>query len=87
LAARLAASGEAAVIRSRVVRTWGTSESGLAEALDERIVALDEAMSDGSRSAATLAFLASGIEGIKVRITARGATDEEAVRLLDAEEA
>ena len=26
----------------------------------------------------TIAFLASGIEGIKVRITARGATDEEA---------
>jgi nicotinamide-nucleotide amidase len=87
LAARLAETGEAAVIRSRVVRTWGTSESGLAEALDERILALDEAMADGSRSAVTLAFLASGIEGIKVRITARGATDEEAVRLLDAEEA
>jgi nicotinamide-nucleotide amidase len=34
----------------------------------------------------TLAFLASGIEGIKVRITARADTDDEATSLLAAEE-
>jgi nicotinamide-nucleotide amidase len=86
LTARASESGEAAVIRSRVVRTWGASESGLAEALDGRIRALDEPQADGTRRPVTLAFLASGIEGIKVRITARGATDEEAGKLLDEEE-
>jgi nicotinamide-nucleotide amidase len=47
---------------------------------------LDEPQADGTRRPVTLAFLASGIEGIKVRITARGATDEEAGKLLDEEE-
>lgn len=86
LAARLSESGEAAVIKSRVIRTWGTSESALAETLDGRIRALNEP-ADGARVPVTLAFLASGIEGIKVRITARGATDQAAVALLDEEEA
>jgi nicotinamide-nucleotide amidase len=36
---------------------------------------------------ATLAYLASGIEGIKIRLTAKGATEAEAVTLLAAEEA
>jgi nicotinamide-nucleotide amidase len=87
LTARVSESGESAVIRSRVVRTWGASESGLAEALDGRIRVLDEPSADGARRPVTLAFLASGIEGIKVRITARGATDREADELLDEEEA
>ncbi len=72
-------SGEAAVIASRVLRTWGQSESGLAEQLDARIRALDAAGNP------TLAFLASGIEGIKVRITAK-ATDEAGAALLIAAE-
>jgi len=87
LSARLSASGESGVIRSRVLRTWGASESGLAEALDGRIRALDEPSGDGTRPPVTLAFLASGIEGIKVRITVRGATEKDAVALLDEEEA
>ena len=74
--------GEAAVIMSRVVRTWGMSESGLAELLAPRIEALDAA--PGSP---TIAFLASGIEGIKVRITAKAADAERRRALLDAEEA
>lgn len=78
---RAAEAGEEAVIYSRVLRTWGTSESALAEALQERINALEPA-----GRATTLAFLASGIEGIKVRLTARAATAAEANALLDKEE-
>jgi nicotinamide-nucleotide amidase len=80
LRARMAEAGEVSVIVSRVVRTWGASESGLAESLQSRIDALDAAGS------VTLAFLASGIEGIKVRITARAPTLAEGTALLDQEE-
>jgi nicotinamide-nucleotide amidase len=73
--------GERAVIRSRVLRTWGLAESTLAETVAPRLDALHEAGNP------TLAFLASGIEGIKVRITAKAPTDAEADRMLDAEEA
>ncbi len=59
-------AGERAVIASRTLRTWGLSESTLAERLADRIEALNAAGNP------TLAFLASGAEGIKVRITARG---------------
>jgi nicotinamide-nucleotide amidase len=80
-------SGVVAVIRSRTLRTWGESESGLAERLAGRLGDLDAvaAQSPGS-PAPTLAFLASGIEGLKVRITVKAPTDAEAVALLDAEE-
>ena len=74
-------AGVSAAIESRVLRTWGQSESGLAEMLAGRIDELDEAGNP------TLAFLASGIEGIKVRITAKGADSAEAWRLIDAEQA
>ncbi|MGC2485672.1 MAG: competence/damage-inducible protein A [Acidimicrobiales bacterium] len=73
-------SGELGVIKSTVIRTWGASESGLAEAVNERF---DE-LALGSR--VTIAFLASGIEGIKVRLTAKGSDDAEATALLAAEE-
>ena len=69
------------VIVSRTLRTWGESESGLAEKLDGVLRRLDE-----SRSA-TLAFLASGVEGLKVRLTTKAETEEEAADVLDAEEA
>ncbi len=74
-------AGVQAVIRSRVLRTWGQSESGLAELLAERIEALDRTPS------ATLAFQASGIEGIKVRITAKAADVATAEAILKEEEA
>ena len=80
LRARMAAAGEEGVIASRVLRTWGASESGIAEALSDRVEALD-----GSGHV-TLAFLASGMEGIKVRITARARTSAEVAPLLAAEE-
>jgi len=80
LRARMAAAGEESVIVSRVLRTWGASESGLAESLQGRIDALDQA------GTVTLAFLASGMEGIKVRITAKAPTEAEGLALLDQEE-
>ncbi len=73
-------SGEKSVIRSRVLRTWGQSESGLAEMLAEEIKRLDGV--EGT----TLAFLASGMEGLKVRITAKAPTEQDAEVALDAEE-
>jgi nicotinamide-nucleotide amidase len=82
LRARMDESGEeAGVIASRVLRTWGASESGLAESLQDRIDAL------GATGDVTLAFLASGIEGIKVRITARAHTLDDVTALLDKEDA
>ena len=72
-------AGEPSTILSRTLRTWGDSESGLAERLADRITELDE------RGNPTLAFLASGIEGLKVRITAKG-PDEVACRELLAHE-
>jgi len=69
-------AGVQAVIRSRTLRTWGHSESGLAEVLAGRIDELD------AMGHATIAFLASGMEGLKVRITAKAETGEEADRIL-----
>ncbi|HWD53427.1 MAG TPA: competence/damage-inducible protein A [Acidimicrobiales bacterium] len=79
---RMAENGETTgVIISRVLRTWGMSESGLADALAGHIRELD-----GPDSRATIAFLASGIEGIKVRVTVRADDPEAAAGFLDAEE-
>ncbi|HXX88944.1 MAG TPA: competence/damage-inducible protein A [Acidimicrobiales bacterium] len=78
---RQAEAGEQGVIASRVVRTWGTTESALGEMLAPRIAALD-----AGSVPVTLALLASGIEGIKIRITAKAADLDAAGTLLDAEE-
>jgi nicotinamide-nucleotide amidase len=72
----MARSGEKAVIASRVLRTWGESESGLNERLDPIIEELEEVGNP------TLAFLASGWEGIKVRLTAKADSQWEADELL-----
>jgi nicotinamide-nucleotide amidase len=61
-------SGDTSVIASRVLRTWGESESGLDERLRDVITRLDDAGNP------TLAFLASGWEGLKVRLTAKADT-------------
>ena len=71
-----ARAGERHVIRSRILRTWGYSESGLAELLEPEMQRLD------STGEATIAFLASGMEGLKVRITAKAADDETAKTVL-----
>jgi nicotinamide-nucleotide amidase len=72
-------AGVTAVIRSRVLRTWGQSESGLAEMLAPRFDELDQS------GHCTIAFLASGMEGLKVRVTAKAATADEAEAVLDTE--
>ena len=73
-------AGVASTIVSRTLRTWGESESGLAERLDPLVADLDRT------GAVTLAYLASGIEGIKVRLTAKGPDRETAAALLAVEE-
>ena len=70
-------AGARAVISSRMLRVWGPSESALADRIASRVDSQDNP---------TIAFLAGGIEGIRLRITAKAATAEEAGRLLDDEE-
>lgn len=88
---RMAERGEiAGVIASRVLRTWGMSESGLADVLKAHIDGLDDTAADDPEAPptrATIAFLASGIEGIKVRVTVLAPDDAGADALLDSEEA
>jgi nicotinamide-nucleotide amidase len=72
-------AGVSAVIKSRTLRTWGQTEAGLAEQLGGRMAELDETGNP------TIAFLASGIEGLKVRITAK-APDQAAVDAILADE-
>ncbi|MGH9282805.1 MAG: competence/damage-inducible protein A [Acidimicrobiales bacterium] len=78
LAAR---AGARSTIVSRVVRTWGLAESTLAERVAPRVEALE------GLGHLTLAFLASGVEGIKIRITAKAPTREEALAMVEAEDA
>lgn len=73
-------SGITAVIKSRVLKTWGQTESGLDEMLTDRMAHLDEF------GGATIAFQASGIEGLKVRITVKESTEEKATEALAKEE-
>ena len=73
-------AGLSATILSRVLKTWGHSESGLAELLEGRIQALDRLGNP------TIAFQASGIEGLKVRITAKAGDRRAAEAMLAAEE-
>ena len=73
-------SGQKSIIKSRTLKTWGHSESRLAELLQDRISKLD------SSGNPTIAFLASGIEGLKVRITGKGPRDTDVDSLLYDEE-
>lgn len=74
-------SGSTDMIVSRVLRTWGESESGLNERLDGVIAELE------GPNTPTLAFLASGWEGLKVRLTAKAPTEAACVAELDRWEA
>jgi nicotinamide-nucleotide amidase len=69
--------GDSAVIASRILKTWGESESGLNERLDALIRRLDDERDP------TMAFLARGWEGLEVRLTTRRATADEARAVLD----
>ena len=73
-------SGITSVIKSRVLKTWGQTESGLDEMLTERMAYLDE------NGGATIAFQASGIEGLKVRLTVKEVSEEAAAEALAKEE-
>ncbi|MFQ5554958.1 MAG: competence/damage-inducible protein A [Acidimicrobiia bacterium] len=70
---RRSAGGEEGVMVSRLLRTWGDSESRVGEVLDDLF-------EDGTNP--TVAFLASAGE-IKVRLTAKASTEDEALRLID----
>jgi nicotinamide-nucleotide amidase len=70
-------AGQQGSIVSRTLKTWGASESGLAEMIADRVEA---------QTNPTIAFLARGIEGISVRITAKAATDDDARALIEPEE-
>lgn len=69
---RLSEAGGGSVLSSRVLRTWGRSESDVSEALNDIYV--------GSTNP-SIAFLASAGE-IKVRITAKAADEETATDLI-----
>jgi nicotinamide-nucleotide amidase len=70
-------SGAQSTIVSRTLKTWGVAESTLAELIADRV---------DTQTNPTIAFLARGIEGICVRITAKGSNEAEAGALIDAEE-
>ncbi len=67
------ASGEKAVLASRLLRTWGRSESDIADSLDDLY---------RSSTNPSLAFLASGGE-IKIRITAKADDRASALELIE----
>jgi nicotinamide-nucleotide amidase len=71
-------SGKRGTIVSRSLKTWGTSESALAERIAARV---------DTQTNPTIAFLARGIEGLVVRISAKAGSTEEAEALIAAEEA
>ena len=73
----LARAGEQASIVSLSLKTWGQSESGLAEMIAHRVDA---------QTNPTIAFLARGIEGLVVRLTAKASSEAEARALIEAEE-
>lgn len=82
-----ARAGTTATILSRTLRTWGAAESKVAEMLEPRLAELDRDDGSGATGRPTIAFLASGIEGIKVRITVKSPDAGSAKELLAAEEA
>lgn len=69
-------SGKRSVIVSRTIKTWGVGESVIADMIRTRVDA---------QSNPTIAFLA-GDGAIKVRLTAKAETREEARRVIDEEE-
>ena len=74
----LTRAGDSAAIVSLSLKTWGQSESGLAEMIAHRVDA---------QTNPTIAFLARGIEGLVVRLTAKASSETEARALIEAEEA
>ncbi|MDP9071483.1 MAG: competence/damage-inducible protein A [Actinomycetota bacterium] len=75
-----ARAGTTSTIVSGTLSTWGLAESVLAEVVAPRVQVLHAAGGNP-----TIAFLARGMEGIKVRVTAKAETEEEARALVAAE--
>jgi len=71
-------AGSSAVILSRLLRTWGLGESSLAQRIADRV---------DSQTNPTIAFLAQGVDGMNLRVTAKADDEVVARRMLDAEEA
>jgi nicotinamide-nucleotide amidase len=71
-------AGERSTIVSRTLKTWGMSESGLAERIATRV---------DTQTNPTIAFLARGIEGLQLRITAKASDEVSARKLIEVEEA
>lgn len=69
-------SGQTDVIVSRIIKTWGAGESTVADLIAERVE---------QQNNPTIAFLAGGSE-IKVRLTAKARSREEAMALIAEEE-
>ena len=70
-------AGTTASIVSRTLRTWGISESALAELIAPRV---------RTQTNPTIAFLAAGAEGLKVRITAKAEDRDKGLELIASEE-
>lgn len=64
-------------IYTKTLRCWGLGESDIAEMLSEINDELDH------KSNPKLSFLASGIEGIQVRFSAKSATEAEALTIIE----
>lgn len=64
-------AGENAIV-TRTIKTWGLSESGLAETLDPYV-------QQGVEGDVKVGFLARGINGIYVKLSAKAATQETAL--------
>ena len=71
-------AGERSTIVSRTLKTWGLTESALAERVAPQVDA---------QTNPTIAFLARGIEGLQLRITAKASDEVSARKLIQAEEA
>jgi nicotinamide-nucleotide amidase len=71
-------AGERSTIVSRTLKTWGMTESALAERVAPRV---------DIQTNPTIAFLARGIEGLQLRITAKASGEVEARKLIQVEEA
>jgi nicotinamide-nucleotide amidase len=75
-----ARAGTRSTIVSSTLCTWGLPESALADVVAPRVRALDAAGGNP-----TIAFLARGIEGIRIRVTAKAETEDAARAMVGAE--
>lgn len=75
---------EPSVLKTRSIKTWGMSESQLADLLAPTIERLNADFEDGT--VATLAYLAGGTKGIKLRITVKAPSEQLADARIEREQ-